>query len=317
MVAVGDPLSWYPVALSGDVRTSPRPISIFGGEFVAFRHEGGKPSVIGRYCAHMGTDLARAELIRDGLRCRLHGWEYGGDGACRHVPGQDVSMRLRLPRLACAEWGGVLFVWPGPRPDWPLPTIPDSIAVTAARPRVVDFDSPFTAIALNGFDIWHFMTVHRREVISRPDVRSENLSHLGMSFTARICPGRIYDDLLVALGYGTLSARIDCWGGNLIFVRNEKARYTAVLALAPLRADRCRMYLCAFSDRQEGWIGRLLQVPRLELHRAVAWAFLKADVPIITGMRPKEGALIPGRDDVAREFWRWWNVLPRIEALQA
>jgi hypothetical protein len=100
-------------------------------------------------------------------------------------------------------------------------------------------------------------------------------------------------------------------------VRNENARYTAVLALTPLRVDRCRMYLCVFSDQQEGWIGRLLQVPRLELHRVVAWAFLKPDVPIITGMRPKEGALIPGRDDVAREFWRWWNVLPRIGALQA
>jgi hypothetical protein len=111
--------------------------------------------------------------------------------------------------------------------------------------------------------------------------------------------------------------QIDYWGGNLVLVRNMSGGYVAVLAMFPTGANSCRMYLTVFVEAQDGWPGQLLQSPLLEICRAVAWVFVKSDVPVISGMRPIEGRLIPGRDDVAHAFWQWLHALPRIDAAPA
>jgi hypothetical protein len=77
------------------------------------------------------------------------------------------------------------------------------------------------------------------------------------------------------------------------------------------------MYLMVLDEARKSWAGHILQSALLEIYRLVAWTFVKADVPVVSGMRPKEGHLIPGRDDAVRTFWQWWHALPRIEVLPA
>lgn len=315
MVSIGDPLSWYPVALARDLRSRPLAFSIFGGDFILFRDEAGAPAAVGRYCAHMGADLTLGRVEHGRLRCRLHGWENDKSGICRRVPGEDTPSGVHIPRLACVERGDVIFVWPGPEPDWPFPEFPGLRTPRAARPRLLEFDCPVISIGLNGFDVWHFDTVHRRQVLSAPDVGSLAPAHLGIALTAGVRRRRLYDNLLIALGYGTLRVRIDYWGGNLVLVRNMSGGYIAMLGMIPTGADSCRMYLMVLDEVRDGWIGRVLQGVLLEVYRVVAWVFVKSDVPVISGMRPMEGHLIPGRDDAVRTFWHWWRALPRIESL--
>jgi nitrite reductase/ring-hydroxylating ferredoxin subunit len=315
MASIGDPRSWYPVALAKELGSRPLPISAFGSNFVLFRDAVGSPVAVGRYCVHMGADLSLARVTPGGgLKCNVHGWEYDRMGMCQHVPGAVPPAGAKLSRLACNEMGGIIFVWPGPEPDWPFPNIPGLHKPRAARPRLLDFDCPMIAIGLNGFDIWHFDTVHRRQVLATPDVRSLAPAHLGVAFTAGVRRGRFHDNLLVALGYGTLRVQIDYWGGNLVLVRNMSGGYVALLSMFPTGVNSCRMYLTVFVEAQDGWFGNLLQSPLLEIYRAVAWVFVKSDVPVISGMRPMEGRLIAGRDDVAQAFWQWLRALPRIDA---
>lgn len=312
MAETGLPKSWYPVALSRQLAGAPLPLRIFGRDHVLFRGAAGAVSAIERYCGHMGADLTRGRIVGDRLRCPLHGWTYGRDGGCTYLEGGERQAAVRLGTLAVTESGGIVFVWPGPAPDWPFPAVLDLRSPRAARPRCERMPCPMEAIGLNGFDIWHYGIVHRRRVRPDAQVRSSHPQHLGLTFTADVLPGRFYDDLLIRAGFGELSVELDYWGGNLIFVRNRSGGYFALIALRPDGEGHCRIYLGVFAERRRGAGGAALQGGLLEVYRQVAWMFLRSDIPALGGMRPREGALVAGKDDIAKAFWRWWNGLPRI-----
>jgi nitrite reductase/ring-hydroxylating ferredoxin subunit len=308
MPDIGDPLSWYPVALSKGVSVTPLPVRVFGADYIVFRTASGEAAALSRYCLHMGADLALARVEDGTLRCKLHGWVYGRDGVCAQ------QGRARLKRLAVHEHAGVVFVWPGEHAGWPFPTLPGLATPRASAPRAVSFACPVHAIGLNGFDIWHYGNVHHRHVREQPQVWSDAPHHLALRFAAEVEPVSLYDKLLVRLGYSTLRVTLDYFGGNLIFVRNESGGYVALLAMAPAGEHHCRVYLGAFAEARSGVLDTALQALRLALVRRIALYFLKADEPFLSGMRPVEGLLVAGKDDVARAFWQWWRALPRMEA---
>jgi aminopyrrolnitrin oxygenase len=315
MTEAGLTKSWYPAALSKDLGGKPHAIAVFGGSYLLFRGRSGQLTAIARHCLHMGADLSRSQVVGDGLRCGLHGWIYGLDGVCRHVPGAPAGTEARLRRLATHETGGVIFVWPGPEADWPFPEFPGLADPRAARPRAIEFACPVEAVALNGFDIWHYGIVHRRRVLPEIEVGQQAPHHISLAFSADVMPGRFRDDMVIRLGLRRLDVKLDYWGGNIIMVRNLHSRYLAMIALAPAGDGRCRIFIAVFAERRNGPLGLTAQTLQLELFRWIAYSFLRSDFPFVAGMRPEEGLLIPGKDDIARAFWRWWRALPRVEAL--
>lgn len=315
MAEPGLPLSWYPVALSAEVGRRPLPVRIFGGDYLLYRARDGEISAVSRYCAHMGADLCHGRVTGDGLRCGLHGWIYGRDGVCRHVPGMPAGAEARLTRLAVHETGGIVMLWPSPRPDWPFPNLPGIAVPRAARPRVVDFNCPIEAVGLNGFDIWHYSIIHRRRVKPGVEISHHAAHHISLGFSADVMPGRVLDDLIIRLGGNHLDVKLDYWGGNLILVRNMRSNYLALIALAPAGPERCRIFIAVYLDRRSGAAASLRQTIQLEVFRWVAYSFLKSDFPFVAGMRPSDAMLVAGKDDIAREFWRWWRALPRGEPM--
>lgn len=309
------PLSWYPVALLSQLKGGPLPFTLFGEDYFLFRARNGALCAMSRYCAHMGADLSRAQVVGDGVRCGLHGWIYGTDGVCRHVPGTPHGTEARLKRLAVHEAGGIVFVWPGPTPAWPFPDLPGIMMPRAARPRVIAFECPLEAVGLNGFDIWHYSIIHRRRVRPGIEIGRHADHHISLCFTADVMPGRFHDDMVIRLGSSQLDVKLDYWGGNIIYVRNVKSNYLAMIALAPLGLGRCQIYIAVFIERRDGLAASVSQSIRLEIFRWVAYRFLKSDFPYVAGMRPSDGMLIDGKDDLAREFWLWWRKLPRLGSL--
>jgi hypothetical protein len=56
------------------------------------------------------------------LACIYHGWVYGQDGACRHIPAHPAMVppaSIRAEAFACVEQDGVLWVAPAAAPDAP------------------------------------------------------------------------------------------------------------------------------------------------------------------------------------------------------
>jgi phenylpropionate dioxygenase-like ring-hydroxylating dioxygenase large terminal subunit len=117
---------WQPAALSEELGTEkPLAVQLFNEELILFRDAGGKPALIGRYCAHQGVDMIYGRIEPDGIRCMYHGWLFDncgkvvlrGDWLAEKERRWDVGQ----PAYPCAELGGVIFAFMGPGDPPALP----------------------------------------------------------------------------------------------------------------------------------------------------------------------------------------------------
>src|SRR5829696_4611636 len=116
--------SWYRVC--GSRELPPGKVlrwDLPGRSFAVYRgRHDGQVHALAAHCSHMGTHLAHGEVVGDDLRCPLHHWDWGGDGACRRVPGTESAPRsLRQRVYPVAEQYGSVFLFNGPVPRYPVP----------------------------------------------------------------------------------------------------------------------------------------------------------------------------------------------------
>ena len=103
---------WIVALPSSELTQAPQHISLLGEPVVLWRSEG-KATACRDLCVHRGAALSLG-CVRDGaLVCAYHGWAYGADGACTHIPqlppGVPITKKARLTNFGCAEAYG--FVW--------------------------------------------------------------------------------------------------------------------------------------------------------------------------------------------------------------
>jgi nitrite reductase/ring-hydroxylating ferredoxin subunit len=116
---------WQPAALSEELTADkPLPVNLLGEELILFRCDGGKPALIGRYCAHQGVDMIYGRVEEDGLRCMYHGWLFDNCGKVivrgGWVEGGEKRMGVGQPAYPCEEIGGVIYTYMGPDSPPPL-----------------------------------------------------------------------------------------------------------------------------------------------------------------------------------------------------
>jgi len=107
---------WHCLGLAADYRDGkPHRIEAFGTRLVAFAGEDGQLRVLDAWCPHMGADLALGRIEGNTLACRFHGWGFGGDGGCKHIPyARHVPPKARVRSWATLEENHLLFVWNDP-----------------------------------------------------------------------------------------------------------------------------------------------------------------------------------------------------------
>ena len=128
------PRGWFMIGEANEATRVPRPLRYFGRDLVLYRGQSGTPYVTDAYCPHMGAHIARnatSYIVLDGkqtegesIRCPFHGWRYGPDGACNHIPYSDfIPKAARLRYYPTVERAGILWLWYDPEeqePDIPL-----------------------------------------------------------------------------------------------------------------------------------------------------------------------------------------------------
>jgi len=144
---------WHPVLLSTELPErdcNPIRVRLLGEDLVAFRDSSGRPGMLADHCSHRGASLFFGRNEEGGLRCVYHGWKYDVDGGCIDMPNEpeplpgdeagadaddEASPLGAAPRrfkdkvhhvaYPCAERGGVIWCYMGPRKEIPaLPDIP-------------------------------------------------------------------------------------------------------------------------------------------------------------------------------------------------
>jgi nitrite reductase/ring-hydroxylating ferredoxin subunit len=103
---------WTDVASSADLAPGATlAVEAFGQKLVAFRTHGGGVHVLGRFCTHLGANLARlGKVDGDRLRCGSHHWAYDATGRCVEAPGEAELPASCLPYYEVREVDGRIEV---------------------------------------------------------------------------------------------------------------------------------------------------------------------------------------------------------------
>ncbi|MDE1140175.1 aromatic ring-hydroxylating dioxygenase subunit alpha [Paraburkholderia tropica] len=158
---------WYVVAASTDLRDALLPVTLLGHRFVAFRDTEGRARLLSDICVHRGASLAAGQRVNGEVQCPYHGWRYGGDGVCTHIPAQPqarIPARARVDGYPVVERHGWIWAFLGDLPEAERPPLPPLAWADDANVRVIhgtfDWDANWERIVENGLDFAHAPFVH-------------------------------------------------------------------------------------------------------------------------------------------------------------
>ena len=138
---------WIPAMLSSELASpdsDPVRIMLLGEQLIAFRDTAGQVGLLPNLCPHRGASLFFGRNEEQGLRCVYHGWKFDVTGHCIDMPNEppesNFKSRIKATAYPCAERGGVVWAYLGPKEVPPsLPSLPGNMfdegeyEVTAAQ----------------------------------------------------------------------------------------------------------------------------------------------------------------------------------------
>ncbi|MBD2166480.1 Rieske 2Fe-2S domain-containing protein [Calothrix membranacea FACHB-236] len=109
---------WYPVNFIQDLPINrPYSFSLYDESLVLFRNQDGKLGCLTDICPHRAAKLSDGQIIDGKIECLYHGWQFGNDGQCLHIP--QLPNDAKIPTNACVksfpvvERQGIVWMWAG------------------------------------------------------------------------------------------------------------------------------------------------------------------------------------------------------------
>ena len=172
------PMGWYSVSRSQELLVGEvTAVQAFDRELVLYRTRSGKAVLQDAFCPHLGAHLGHeGRVIGESVRCPFHGWQFGTDGKCEHIPYCDeIPERARIRTWPTEEKNGEVYVWFHPEntaPQWDLPDLPELDDPNWTDPRYTEHLVPAHVqdICENSCDPVHFQYVHRQMEIPESSV---------------------------------------------------------------------------------------------------------------------------------------------------
>src|SRR5688500_5318555 len=122
---------WHPVARDRDLAEGGVLAARLLGEDLVLWRAGGQAHAWQDLCVHRGAKLSLGRVDGQRLACAYHGWAYGGDGRCVHIPAhpeQSPPAKAVVRGYQVRERYGLLWVCLGtpsgdipPFPEWDQP----------------------------------------------------------------------------------------------------------------------------------------------------------------------------------------------------
>jgi len=117
---------WMPVCLIEEVAEpdgAPVKARAFGEDLVVFRDSDGRVGVMDEYCPHRGASLVFGRNEEGGLRCLYHGWKMDVEGNVLEMASEPAASgmtdKVKHNAYPAKEWGGMVWVYMGPRDTLP------------------------------------------------------------------------------------------------------------------------------------------------------------------------------------------------------
>jgi phenylpropionate dioxygenase-like ring-hydroxylating dioxygenase large terminal subunit len=172
------PIGWCSVARSHELRIGQvERVQAFDRELVLYRTRSGVAVLQDAFCPHLGAHLGvEGRVIGETIRCPFHGWQFGVDGKCEHIPySEKIPERARIRTWHTEEKNGEVYVWFHPEntpPQWALPDLPELGHPDWTEPMYHEHLVPAHVqdICENSCDPVHFRFVHRQTEVPESTV---------------------------------------------------------------------------------------------------------------------------------------------------
>ncbi|WP_315785376.1 Rieske 2Fe-2S domain-containing protein [Fischerella sp. JS2] len=130
---------WYPICFVQDLpKNRPYSFSLYEEPFVLFKNQDGQLVCLSDRCPHRAAKLSDGQIIDGKIECLYHGWQFGSDGECLHIP--QLPKDAKIPAHACVRSFPVVehqsMVW-----MWASATI---TADEKRIPAIAELDKPET-----------------------------------------------------------------------------------------------------------------------------------------------------------------------------
>lgn len=249
---------WYAATYAKDLGEEPASVEILGEKVVVFRTSGGVRAAKD-LCMHRGSRISDGRIRNDRLVCPYHGWEYGSNGQCVHIPahpeGKAIPTRARLGMYQCAEQDGIVWVSLG-APESPPPKVP-----AARKPgfRAIHngpwyLETSFPRVIENLLDSTHLPFVHGGILgdVARPEVEDYEV-HPREGGGLISDPVRMYQTNWDGSGKGGDVANVfeilSPW--TMLFRKGEEGAQKIFWAtVQPITESKSKLFLVAVQDTE-------------------------------------------------------------------
>lgn len=108
---------WYPVTFERDLNLDkPWAFSLYDEPFVIFSQNNELVCLSDR-CPHRAAKLSDGQLIEGKIECLYHGWQFGSDGKCLHIPqlaeGATIPRQAGVQAFKVVSHQGIIWLWRG------------------------------------------------------------------------------------------------------------------------------------------------------------------------------------------------------------
>ncbi len=227
---------WYPVTFLQDFpKDRPYPFSLYDEPLVLFRDSKRQLVCLKDLCPHRAAKLSDGQVIDGKIECLYHGWQFGAEGECLHIP--QLPEDAKIPLKACVtsfkvvEKQGIVWLWAGQAEtadEERIPTVADCehpglFCVDTVRELPVDA----TYLIENALDPAHVPISHDRTELN---TKRENAQALEM-------------EILESSEQGIQ--------GRYRYTRTSNGNWTEVKFVAP------NLVVYTFGNKQLGFMGGL------------------------------------------------------------
>jgi phenylpropionate dioxygenase-like ring-hydroxylating dioxygenase large terminal subunit len=155
---------WHPVALSNQVAAGAMlATDLLETRVVLWRDSEGLLHAWEDRCPHRGTRLSMGSLQNDALTCPYHGWSFGKEGRCIHIPAlPQAPLKAQVATYHVQEQYGMAWVCLGTPAHAGPPAFPEFADDQLRKVWCGHYDVHSSAprIVENFLDMAHFAFVH-------------------------------------------------------------------------------------------------------------------------------------------------------------